>query len=221
MPSHAASTIDTLQALLREREAMLVRLQETISAQQAALDARSAEIDHLKPVMAKLRRQQCGRKSEKLDHEIAQLELRLEELQADEGAASPDELTQRVMNRAPSKRAPLPPHLPREVHTYRPDGAVACTQCGGPMKWLGEDVSEQLEYVPARFKVIRHVRPKYACACCDHIEQAAAPARPIMRGLAGPGLLAHVLVAKYCMRSFNDAPQRLRAAGMLHGMRVA
>jgi transposase len=66
------------------------------------------------------------------------------------------------------------------------------------MKWLGEDVSEQLEYLPARFKVIRHVRPKYACACCDHIAQASAPTRPIARGIAGPGLLAHVLVAKYC-----------------------
>lgn len=64
---------------------------------------------------------------------------------------------------------------------------------------LGEDVSEQLEYVTASFRVIRHVRPKLACTCCDQIAQAAAPSRPIERGQAGPGLLAHVLVAK-----FND-----------------
>lgn len=108
MPSHAASTIDTFQALLNECEAMPVRLQETIFTQQAALDARSTEIDHLKLVVLKLKRQQFGRKSEKLDHEIAQLELRLDELQADEGAASPDALTQRVTNRAPSKRVTLP-----------------------------------------------------------------------------------------------------------------
>lgn len=55
-----------------------------------------------------------------------------------------------------------------------------------------------LEYVPEHFKVIRQVRPKLACACCDKIVQAEAPSRPIARGLAGPGLLAHVLVAKYC-----------------------
>ncbi len=67
------------------------------------------------------------------------------------------------------------------------------------MKPLGEDVSEQLEYVAASFRVIRHVRPKLACTCCDQIAQAAAPSRPIERGQAGPGLLAHVLVAK-----FND-----------------
>jgi transposase len=65
------------------------------------------------------------------------------------------------------------------------------------MKSLGEDVAEQLEYVPASFRVIRHVRPKFACVCCDHIAQAPAPSRPIERGLAGPGLLAHVLVSKF------------------------
>src|SRR5208337_3840246 len=65
-------------------------------------------------------------------------------------------------------------------------------------KALGEDVSEMLEYVPAHFQVIRQVRPKLACARCDKIVQAEAPPRPIARGLAGPGLLAHVLVSKYC-----------------------
>ena len=65
------------------------------------------------------------------------------------------------------------------------------------MKHLGEDASEQLEFMPASFRVIRHVRPKLACACCDTIVQAPAPSRPIERGIAGPGLLAHVLVAKF------------------------
>src|SRR5439155_5778126 len=66
------------------------------------------------------------------------------------------------------------------------------------VKPLGEDVSEILEWVPASFKVIRPVRPKLACARCDKIVQAEAPPRPIARGMAGPGLLAHVLVSKYC-----------------------
>ena len=65
------------------------------------------------------------------------------------------------------------------------------------MSKLGEDVSEVLEYVPASFFVVRHVRPKLSCTKCDHIVQAAAPSRPIERGVAGPGLLAHVLVSKY------------------------
>jgi transposase len=62
---------------------------------------------------------------------------------------------------------------------------------------IGRDISEQLEYVPARFKVIRHVRPKL-CTSCQAIFQAPAPTRPIATGLAGAGLLAHVMVAKYC-----------------------
>jgi transposase len=73
-----------------------------------------------------------------------------------------------------------------------------CPDCGGALKSLGEDVAEMLEYVPASFKVICQVRPKLACARCDKIVQAEAESRPIARGLAGPGLLAHVLVAKYC-----------------------
>jgi transposase len=63
---------------------------------------------------------------------------------------------------------------------------------------LGDDVCETLEFVPGRFKVIRTVRPKLSCQSCDRIVQEPAPHRPIERGLAGPGLLAHVIVAKYC-----------------------
>src|SRR5216110_1346215 len=103
-----------------------------------------------------------------------------------------------VVNRAAKRaRQPLPAHLPRETHRVLPKQEV-CPDCGGKLKQLGEDVSEMLEYVPEHFKVIRQARPKLACACCDKIVQAEAPSRPIERGMAGPGLLAHVLVSKYC-----------------------
>ena len=71
--------------------------------------------------------------------------------------------------------------------------------CGGQMRRLGEDVTEVLEYVPASFKVIRHVRPKLSCRVCETIVQAPMPSLPIERGRPGPGLLAHVLVAKYAI----------------------
>ncbi|CAB3808234.1 IS66 family transposase [Pararobbsia alpina] len=189
--------IEALKALLRERDVKLDRLQQTVDSQKAALATRVAEIEHLRLLIAKLRRMQFGRKSEKLDHQIEQLELRLEDLEADEGAA-PVEIP-KTLRTAPEQvqRKPLPEHLPRDVRTYLPDSAEACVECGAAMKQLGEDISEQLEYVPASFRVIRHVRPKFACTCCDHIAQAAAPSRPIQRGIAGPGLLAHVLVAKF------------------------
>ena len=93
-------------------------------------------------------------------------------------------------------RQPLPEHLPREVKTYSPQEQVCA--CGGRLRPLGQDVSELLEWVPGSFKVMRYVRPKLSCASCERIVQAPAPRRPIGAGLAGPGLLAHVLVAKYC-----------------------
>jgi transposase len=79
---------------------------------------------------------------------------------------------------------------------HRPE-RDCCPDCGGGLRHFGDDVSEQLEYVPESFKVIRHVRPKFTCTGCDRVVEAPAPSRPIERGLAGPGLLAHVIVSKY------------------------
>ena len=181
--------IDALKALLWAREVEVAGL-------KAQLNTRAAEIEHLKLHIAKLRRMQFGRKSEKLDHQIEQLELQLEDLQADDAEA---EREMPAADQAPRKRAvrkPLPEHLPRDEQRHLP-GNEACPSCGGKLHQLGEDVAEQLEFVPASFRVIRHVRPKLACGCCDTIVQAPAPSRPIARGIAGPGLLAHVLVAKF------------------------
>jgi transposase len=136
-----------------------------------------------------------------LDRQIEQLELRLDELEARQAEQAAPSQTPAVVaptaQTAKPARRPLPEHLPREVRKYLPK-QEACPDCGGELKHLGEDVSEMLEYVPARFKVIRQVRPKLACAYCERIVQAEAPSRPIERGVAGPGLLAHVLVSKYC-----------------------
>src|SRR5271169_2576299 len=174
-------------------------LKSLILSQREQLASRDLEIEHLKLLIAKLRRQQFGRSSEKREHQIEQLELRLEELEAKrtrETAAVKEAAPASTASARPVRR-PLPEHLPREVRKYLPK-QEACPDCGGKLKLLGEDVSEILEYVPARFHVIRQVRPKLACACCERIVQAAAPSRPIQRGIAGPGLLAHVLVSKYC-----------------------
>jgi len=172
-----------------------------ILAQQEQLLSHENEIEHLKLLIAKLRRMQFGRSSEKLNVQIEQLELRLDELETAqaESTASSQKTTGHApaANAAKPVRRPLPEHLPREVRKYLPKQET-CPDCGGELKPLGEDVSEILEYVPERFQVIRQVRPKLACACCDKIVQAEAPSRPIERGLAGPGLLAHVLVSKYC-----------------------
>jgi transposase len=174
-------------------------LKAMIYSQHAELLSHQSQIEHLKLLIAKLRRMQFGRSSEKVERQIEQLELKLEELEADEVEAAPEAETKPAAKRAstPRKRRPLPDHLPREVHTHLP-GEESCSACGGTLKKLGEDISEMLEYLPASFKVIRHVRPRLCCAGCDRIVQAPVPTRPIERGLAGPGLLAHVLTAKFC-----------------------
>ena len=181
--------IDVLKALLLAQQHIVAGLTEQ-------LNTRSVEIEHLKLQIAKLRRMQFGRKSEKLDHQIEQLELQLEDLQADESEAAREMPAADQAPRKKSVRRPLPDHLPRDEKMYPPPGE-ACPACGGGLRPLGEDVAEQLEWIPGSFRVIRHVRPKLSCKCCDTIVQAPAPSRPIARGLAGPGLLAHVLVAKF------------------------
>ena len=167
-------------------------LPNDLHALKALVSAQRAEIERLKMMITKLRRTQFGRSSEQLDAMIDQLQLSLEELEVNQAEVRP--ITEQAP-RTVSRRKPLPDHLPRETHVHQPD--PQCSGCGGTLRQLGEDVSEVLEYVPARFKVIRHVRPRLVCRCCEHITQVPAPSRPIARGLAGPGLLAHVLVSKF------------------------
>jgi len=199
----AVTTLPDLNVLPAEAlRALILAQHQDLIAKDEQLLSREREIEHLKLLLVKLHRMQFGRKSEKLQRQIEQLELRLEELEsnrreeecsAPEATPAPAALTPSAK---PSRRA-LPSHLPRQTRTHAPKATV-CPQCQGELRKLGEDVSEMLEYVPASFVVIRHVRTKLSCTKCDCIVQAEAPSRAIERGLAGPGLLAHVLVSKYC-----------------------
>ena len=176
-------------------------LRALVLAQRAELDSRTTEIENLKLLILKLKRIHFGPRSEKFTQDLQQLELRLEDLETNQGAMELRPIVpatvalQQSSTRKPARR-PLPVALPRETETIAPK-QEACPDCGGTLRHLGDDVSEMLEYVPARFKVIRTVRPKLSCACCSRVLQEPAPSRPIDRGLAGPGLLAHVLVSKY------------------------
>jgi len=205
-----APTLPDLSRLDRQalHALLLAEHQERISTQQQLLQReqqlrqRESEIETLKLLLSQLRRMQFGRKSEKLQGQIEQLELRLEDLQLAQAAeqtpsseSGSAESASPAANVKPARR-PLPEHLPRQTETHEAKSS-ACPACGGELRKLGEDVSEMLEYVPECFRVIRHVRPKLSCRQCERIVQAAAPSRPIARGHAGPGLLAHVLIAKY------------------------
>jgi transposase len=189
----AASTADLDDFDLEAMKAL-------IRTQQEQLSLRANEIAHLKLLLDKLQRMLFGAKSEKLVRQVAQLELQLEELEAsrsEEEIVMPLPEQEAAVPDARSSRRSLPEHLPREVEKHLPETSC-CPDCGGTLREFGEDVSEVLEYVPESFKVIRHIRPKFSCGRCETVVEAPAPSRPIARSYAGPGLLAHVLVAKYC-----------------------
>jgi transposase len=167
---------------------------------QDAVNAQ-AEITKLRFQLARYRRAEFGRSSEKLEREADQLELAIETLEADQAerlaAASPivaATIEAAVDNRKPARRA-LPDHLPREDQLHA--APCSCPSCGGALRRIGEDITETLDYVPGRFKVIRHIREKLSCRSCDTVIAAPAPDHAIARGRAGAGLLAHIVVSKY------------------------
>ena len=112
-------------------------------------------------------------------------------------------VTRRVAKRHKHGRRPLPDtcRASRSCTTLK-TSEKPCPCCGELRLRIGEEVSEQLEYIPASFKVLKHVRVKYACGRCEHdgynpqIVAAAKPPQPIEKGLPGPGLLAYVIVSK-------------------------
>lgn len=189
LPDLSVLDSDALKALVVKQHTLVIE-------QHAELVSHKNEIDNLKLLLLKLKRMQFGPSSEKLSRHIEQLELRLEDLETNRASTSVGSVLQSSVAAVKPVRRPLSAELPRETRTLEPK-ENACPDCGGRLDFLGEDVCEMLEYVPARFKVIRTVRPKLNCTRCDCIVQEPAPHRPIERGLAGPGLLAHVLVAKY------------------------
>jgi transposase len=192
--------VEALKALILSQQQQLHSKDEQLHSKDEQLLCRDHEIEHLKLLIAKLQRMQFGCKSEKVERQIEQLELKLEELETSRAEHEQEqEPAQPSTARRGKKhsRRPLPAHLVRVTKVHEP-AHQSCPQCGGALQKLGEDIAEVLDFIPASFFVIRHVRPKLSCCGCDAIVQAPAPSRPIERGLAGAGLLAHVLTAKYC-----------------------
>jgi transposase len=180
--------VETLQQIVRSLAA----------ERTAALAEAQAEIERLRLIVQKLQRSQFGRRAERLDDH--QLQFGFEDLEADLARAEvrlPSAAGKLPEPKSEIDRPSLPAHLPREDRRLDIEHQ-ACPCCGGPLHAIGETVSEMLDHVPARLRVIRIRRPRYGCRACGTIHQALAPERPIAKGLATPGLLAHVLVSKYC-----------------------
>jgi len=208
-PEALRAFASVLQAELARRSTELEHKNIELAANAAEIHAKTLHIEKLKFQLAALKRARFGRSSEKLNQAIEQLELLIgvleEDVAAQNARASTTSPTAPSEPKAPAKprprqqpvRRPLPAHLPRETVLHEP--ACTCPGCGSStLSRIGEDSREVLEYIPASFKVINHVRPKLSCRTCETIVQAPMPSLPIERGLPGPGLLAHVLVGKYC-----------------------
>ena len=207
-----ASPADSLPTDLAAAHALIIAQREALivaeaKAQNAEAEARHRAllIEQMKFTIAKLRHEKFGPSAERgAFHE--QLELALADMEEDASeaeakaqmaaaAATAAKIEVQAFERRKPARRPLPEHLPRERVVY--SAPPACPCCGGTLHKIGEDVTETLELIPRRWKVIQHVREKFSCRACESITQPPAPSHPIARGRAGPGLLAHVLFSKY------------------------
>jgi transposase len=190
--------------ILAQREALIVAQAKAENAEAEARH-RALLIEQMKFTIAKLKHERFGQSSER-SAVLEQLELQLADMEEDAAqaeakaqlvaaAAAASKIMVAPFERRKPARRPLPEHLPRERVVY--PSASACPCCGGVLHKLGEDITETLELIPRQWKVIQHVREKFSCRSCESISQPPAPSHPIARGRAGPGLLAHILFAKY------------------------
>ena len=174
-------------------------LRAEIEGLRSQVTKKDQRIHVLEALLKALRQKHFGASSEKVPPEQVNLFNEAEE-GVGESEPESDNITVPAHTRKQKKRISIPAELPREeiVHDV-PDSEKVCPHDGATLKCIGEETSEQLDIVPAQIKVLRHIRKKYACPCCEqYIITASKPAQPIEKSIAAPGLLAYVAVNKYC-----------------------
>jgi transposase len=185
-----------LKAIILAQHEQRVRMEASVRAYEALVQA-------LKIRIARLQKQRFGASSEKIERELDQLQLALEDLEvamaSADTAAEPKEPASRP---APERAAPRRRGKPRIAESAPRERIVLdpgedCPDCGGALRLIGEDVSEILDFIAAKLKVVETARLKKSCRLCERVVQPPAPTRPVPKGMAGPGLLAHILVSKY------------------------
>jgi transposase len=194
--------VEALKAALIAARTEAATVGAELARARAATASDRSLIAHLKLEIEKLRRAVYGPRSERTARLLDQLELQLEEAEAD---ATEDELASELARRSTSvksferkrpSRKPFPDHLPRErIVIPAPE---TCPCCGSAkLSKLGEDITETLEVVPRQWKVIQTVRERFSCRECETITQPPAPFHVTPRGFAGPNLLAMILFEKF------------------------
>ncbi|ASV87456.1 transposase C of IS166 homeodomain protein [Ochrobactrum quorumnocens] len=192
-PPNNQDELSALRALVAEQAAKL-------SEKEAEVGKRDTIIDLLRAQLDLLRHRQHGASSEKIDRKIEQFELMLEEIEASrtesDMRSGKNPLPELDDASEKPKRRPLPDDLPIQEVVYT--APCNCPTCGG-MSFLkaADKVVQVMEHVPASVKIVRHVEKRMICKDCDTTVSGKIPTLPIERGKPGPGLLAHIMVAKF------------------------
>jgi transposase len=211
-PDQLPNDIEEMKRLFLAQAANLEKVSAELAAAKAGLKIYALEIEKLKFQLARLRRQKYGSSSERIEREIQQLELKLEELEAAKAeaeakaaAAAPATPTatdtpasQPPQAKSKKPRRKFPEHLPRTTVVHPHPHACPTPGCDGTLRTVGEDRTQILEYIPGHFQVREEVRPAGSCNKCGSMVQSPMPELPIPRGQADASLLAHVAIAKYC-----------------------
>ena len=191
-----------------EQQCRAEKLQRHLEAQQCDGEKKSQYINTLKSQIQVLQEELAalkdllfGRKTEKLKREDHQFDEPNPPDDPDAIEQADESITVASYTRKKKGgkgRKPLPAHFPRVEIVYDLDEKEKWCPCGSCLAYIGEDRSEQLEIVPTQFKVLVHIRKKYACRQCEEtIKRAQMPLQPIPKSIAAPGLLSHLIVAKY------------------------
>ncbi|ECI3497596.1 IS66 family transposase [Salmonella enterica subsp. enterica] len=193
------SVLSTTNDIEQLRTLALAMVQKVVS-EQAETEKLQQRILLLEEALKLARQQRFGKKGETLagmqrslfeedvDADIAAVEAQLDKLLPDKEKAPPER---------PARKA-LPAHLPRVTKTIEPASTESCPDCQGVLRHIRDEVSEKLEYIPARVVVNRYVRPQYGCTCCQRMVSGDMPAHIVPKGVAEPSLIAQLVISKHC-----------------------
>ncbi len=193
------SVLTTTTDIEQLRALALAMVQKVVS-EQAETEKLQQRILLLEEALKLARQQRFGKKGETLsgmqrslfeedvDADIAAVEAQLDKLLPAEEKAAPER----------PARKPLPAHLLRVTKTIEPASVESCPDCKGVQRHIRDEMSEKLEYIPARVVVNRYVRPQYGCTCCQRVVSGDMPAHIIPKGVAEPSFIAQLVISKHC-----------------------
>jgi transposase len=206
LPAEVLAAFEQMQQRIEQHERQAAEHTALLERKERDLALRDAKIEKLEFEIARYKRWKFAAKTEAMSAEQRRLfeetvfedEASLQAQLAALKAGLPEAPKPAQVPRAKPRRQALPEHLERVEHHHEPESTACPTpECGRPMQRIGQDVSEKLDIVPARFFVQRHIYGKWACRCCQRIEQQPAEPDVVDGGIPASGLVAHTLISRF------------------------